>query len=64
MMHDTMKKLLPDAMFLGFTGTPLLKSDKYTSFERFGSFIHTYKYDEAVKDAGQDGSTGGHTAGK
>ena len=49
-MHDTMKKLLPDAMFLGFTGTPLLKSDKYTSFERFGSFIHTYKYDEAVKD--------------
>ena len=49
-MHDTMKKLLPDAMFIGFTGTPLLRSDKYTSFVRFGSFIHTYKYDEAVKD--------------
>ena len=49
-MHDTVKILLPTAMFIGFTGTPLLKSDKYTSFERFGSFIHTYKYDEAVKD--------------
>jgi type I restriction enzyme R subunit len=49
-MHDTMKQLLPDAMFIGFTGTPLLKSDKATSFERFGSFIHTYKFDEAVQD--------------
>ena len=49
-MHDTMKLLLPDAMFIGFTGTPLLKSDKATSFERFGSFIHTYKFDEAVQD--------------
>ena len=49
-MHDTMKELLPDAMFIGFTGTPLLKADKYTSFERFGSFIHTYKFDEAVQD--------------
>lgn len=49
-MHDTMKQLLPDVMFIGFTGTPLLKSDKATSFERFGSFIHTYKFDEAVQD--------------
>jgi type I restriction enzyme R subunit len=49
-MHDTMKHLFPDAMFIGFTGTPLLKSDKATSFERFGSCIHTYKFDEAVQD--------------
>ena len=49
-MHDAMKKLLPDAMFIGFTGTPLLKSDKATSFERFGTFIHTYKFDEGVRD--------------
>lgn len=49
-MHDAMKRLLPNAMFIGFTGTPLLKSDKATSFERFGSFIHTYKFDEAVRD--------------
>lgn len=49
-MHTAMKQLLPDAMFIGFTGTPLLKADKATSIETFGSFIHTYKFDEAVKD--------------
>lgn len=49
-MHTAMKKLLPGAMFIGFTGTPLLKADKATSIETFGSFIHTYKFDEAVGD--------------
>jgi type I restriction enzyme, R subunit len=49
-MHRAMKALLPDAMFIGFTGTPLLKADKMTSIETFGSFIHTYKFDEAVRD--------------
>ena len=49
-MHDAMKQLLPGAMFIGFTGTPLLKADKTTSIETFGSFIHTYKFDEAVDD--------------
>ncbi|WP_138443010.1 type I restriction endonuclease subunit R [Sinomonas susongensis] len=49
-MHRIMKDLLPGAMFIGFTGTPLLKSDKKTSIETFGSFIHTYKFDEAVRD--------------
>jgi len=49
-MHRAMKQLLPEAMFVGFTGTPLLKADKATSIETFGSFIHTYKFDEAVQD--------------
>ena len=49
-MHSAMKELLPEAMFIGFTGTPLLKADKATSMETFGSFIHTYKFDEAVAD--------------
>lgn len=49
-MHTAMKALLPEAMFIGFTGTPLLKADKTTSIETFGSFIHTYKFDEAVAD--------------
>lgn len=49
-MHRIMKGLLPGAMFIGFTGTPLLKSDKKTSIETFGSFIHTYKFDEGVRD--------------
>jgi len=49
-MHRAMKQLLPEAMFIGFTGTPLLKADKRTSIETFGSFIHTYKFDDAVRD--------------
>jgi len=49
-LHTAMKKILPNALFIGFTGTPLLKKDKKTSFEVFGPFIHTYKYDEALKD--------------
>lgn len=49
-MHAAMKELMPEAMFIGFTGTPLLKKDKETSIETFGSFIHTYKFDEAVAD--------------
>jgi len=49
-LHKAMKAILPDAMFIGFTGTPLLKADKQKSIEIFGSYIHTYKYDEAVRD--------------
>ena len=49
-LHSAMKQLLPGAMFIGFTGTPLLKADKATSIETFGSFIHTYRFDEAVAD--------------
>jgi type I restriction enzyme R subunit len=49
-MHDAMNLILPGAMFIGFTGTPLLKRDSETSIETFGSFIHTYKFDEAVED--------------
>lgn len=49
-LHRAMKALMPDAMFLGFTGTPLLKADKMTSIATFGPFIHTYKFDEAVRD--------------
>jgi len=49
-LHDAMKEILPNAMFIGFTGTPLLKSDKQKSIEVFGTYIHTYRFDEAVKD--------------
>jgi type I restriction enzyme R subunit len=49
-LHKAMKAILPEAMFIGFTGTPLLKKDKATSLETFGPFIHTYKFDEAVAD--------------
>lgn len=50
LLHDAMKEILPNAMFIGFTGTPLLKENKETSIEKFGTFIHTYQFDEAVED--------------
>ena len=49
-LHKAMKKLLPEAVFIGFTGTPLLKNDKPPSREIFGQYIHIYQYDEAVRD--------------
>jgi len=49
-LHKAMKELLPEALFIGFTGTPLLKTDKKKSIEIFGRYIHTYKFNEAVED--------------
>ena len=49
-LHEAMKSILPEAMFVGFTGTPLMKKDKKKSVEVFGPYIHTYKFDEAVAD--------------
>lgn len=50
-LHKAMKKILSEnTVFIGFTGTPLLKSDKETSLEVFGGYIHTYKFNEAVED--------------
>lgn len=49
-LHRAMKAIMPDAVLVGFTGTPLLKKDKKTSLEVFGPYIHTYKYPEAVRD--------------
>jgi len=50
-LNKAMRKLLGEnALFIGFTGTPLLHSDKKKSIEIFGKYIHTYKFDEAVKD--------------
>jgi len=49
-LHRVMKAMMPNAVFIGFTGTPLLKKDKSTSLEVFGKYIHTYKFNEAVED--------------
>jgi type I restriction enzyme R subunit len=49
-LHRVMKAMMPNAVFIGFTGTPLLKKDKQTSLEVFGGYIHTYKFSEAVED--------------
>jgi type I restriction enzyme, R subunit len=49
-LHRVMKAMMPNAAFIGFTGTPLLKKDRQTSLEVFGGYIHTYKFSEAVED--------------
>ncbi|MBU5617273.1 HsdR family type I site-specific deoxyribonuclease [Psychrobacter sp. TAE2020] len=43
-----MSQALPNAAFIAFTGTPLLKDDKTEN--KFGSIIHSYTMQQAVKD--------------
>ena len=51
MLHEAMKRIMgEDVMLIGFTGTPLLSKDKKKSVETFGSWIHCYKFNEAVDD--------------
>jgi type I restriction enzyme, R subunit len=44
-----MRRLLPNACYLGFTGTPLLKREKNT-LNQFGGLIHQYTIADAVAD--------------
>ena len=46
--HIRMKLALPNASFIAFTGTPLLKDDKTTS--KFGPIVHAYTMQRAVED--------------
>jgi type I restriction enzyme R subunit len=47
--HALMRTVFPNACYIGFTGTPLLKQEKSTA-QRFGGFIHTYTMPQAVAD--------------
>ena len=47
--HARMKQILPNACYIGFTGTPLMKSEKSTAM-KFGGFIDEYTIDQAVRD--------------
>ena len=49
-MNQQMKRWLPHAIFIGFTGTPLLRKDKETTRDVFGTYIDTYKFHQAVTD--------------
>lgn len=51
-MNKQMKRWLENAVFIGFTGTPLLKRDaaKLRTQDIFGTYIHTYKFHEGVAD--------------
>ncbi|MCD6388980.1 MAG: type I restriction endonuclease subunit R [Desulfobulbaceae bacterium] len=47
--HAKMRRVLPNACYIGFTGTPVMKKDKNT-IEKFGGLIDTYTIDRAVAD--------------
>lgn len=47
--HVAMRRVLPHACYVGFTGTPLLKRERNTA-DTFGGLIHSYTIDEAVRD--------------
>jgi len=44
-----MRRVLPNSVYIGFTGTPLLKKDKNTAL-KFGGFIDKYTINQAVED--------------
>ena len=44
-----MRRVFPNACYIAFTGTPLLKKDKLTA-QKFGGFIHSYTMRQAVAD--------------
>jgi type I restriction enzyme R subunit len=48
-LHAMMRKVLPNACYIGFTGTPVMKKDKNT-LTQFGGLIDTYTIREAVRD--------------
>lgn len=46
--HERMKKALPKAAYIAFTGTPLLKDEKTAN--KFGPIVHAYTMQRAVED--------------
>ena len=48
-LHAKMKQALPNACFIGFTGTPVMKRDRNT-IDRFGGLIDSYTLEQAVQD--------------
>ncbi len=49
-LHNMMIDVLPNATKIGFTGTPLLKKEKFNTYKRFGPLIDSYPIDRAVED--------------
>ncbi len=50
-LHEAMKTIMgKDVMMIGFTGTPLLHTQKKDTWQTFGPLIHAYRFNEAVED--------------
>jgi type I restriction enzyme R subunit len=48
-VHAQMRRVLPNACYVGFTGTPLMGKEKHTA-QKFGGLIDTYSIEDAVDD--------------
>lgn len=48
--HQIMKKVLPKACIIGFTGTPILTDKNRLTLEKFGGIIDEYKLNDAEDD--------------
>ncbi len=49
-LHNLMLDVVPKAVRIGFTGTPLLKKDQFNTYTQFGPLIDSYPIDKAVED--------------
>ncbi|UWR38615.1 type I restriction endonuclease subunit R [Sulfitobacter sp. W074] len=49
MLALNMRKGLPNASFIGFTGTPLFSNDQITK-QVFGGYLSTYDFQDAIED--------------
>ena len=49
LMATKMRNVFPNACYIGFTGTPLMKSEKNT-MAKFGKLIHKYTIKDGVED--------------
>src|SRR3989344_3795155 len=47
---QNMRKALPNASFIGFTGTPLMKQGEEKTRETFGDYVSVYNFGQSVKD--------------
>lgn len=49
MANFEMNRIIPNACYIGFTGTPLMKNEK-ESWRKFGGYIDKYTIDDALAD--------------
>ena len=49
-LAGNMRKALPNASFLGFTGTPLIDGEEQATRQVFGDYVSTYNFAESIRD--------------
>ena len=49
-MAQNMRKALPNAAFIGFTGTPLMSSGEEKTRDTFGDYVSVYNFGQSVND--------------